>query len=158
MLESRIAGYGACNLWFGKHPRVSESEQAPTMTAKTVQTNPYVILFLILSVSVVGTAWVAAQFEQSTRKLDYAHAIPGKVKFVSGVDLKRNSGVAKGNEPITVVKKLTKINSRVTETRESYWYRYHSHLLPIAVGFFMLTLSGWSLVGVENLAVRSLNT
>jgi hypothetical protein len=125
------------------------------MRSKTVQINPYVILFLILSVSVVGTAWVAAQFEQSTSKLDYAQAIPGKVKFVSGAETKQAYGAKNRNEPITVVKKLNQNHPGLATSRESYWYRYHAHLLPIAVGFFMLTLSGWSLLGVENLAVKS---
>ncbi|MCU0719684.1 MAG: hypothetical protein MUC83_08275 [Pirellula sp.] len=128
------------------------------MRSKTVSIDPYVILFLILSLSVLGTAWVAAQFEPSTRKLDYAQAIPGKVKLVSGVEPKQTPVASKANEPIADVKKLIHNGPAMKTTRDSYWYQYHAHLLPIAVGFFMLTLSGWSLIGVENLAMRALNS
>jgi hypothetical protein len=127
------------------------------MRSKTDQINPYVILFLILSVSVLGTAWVAAQFERSSSSIDYAQAIPGQVKFISGSSTKRSHGIHSQNESVTFVKKLNDVNPGLTASRVSYWHRYHAHLLPIAVGFFMLTLSGWSLIGVENLAMRVLN-
>lgn len=127
------------------------------MRSETVQINPYVILFLILSVSVLGTAWVAAQFEQSSNSLEYAQAVPGHIKFVSGSDAKRNHVASSRNDTVTIVKKLNNVNPGLATNREGYWYRYHAHLLPIAVGFFMLTLSGWSLIGVENLAMRVLN-
>ncbi|AMV31978.1 hypothetical protein VN12_07640 [Pirellula sp. SH-Sr6A] len=34
------------------------------------------------------------------------------------------------------------------------WYRYHRYILPIAVASFFLSFGLWSLLGVENLAVR----
>lgn len=37
-----------------------------------------------------------------------------------------------------------------------FWQNYHTHILPVAVGLFMLSLSGWSLLGVRNLAAREL--
>ncbi|MCU0711077.1 MAG: hypothetical protein MUC43_03385 [Pirellula sp.] len=124
------------------------------MSTKTVSINPYVLLFLILGVSVVGTAWVAAQLEQSNRKLDYAQAIPGQVKFVGGGDARKSRNDFRGDQSITVVTKLNSSHAEEESDRESYWYRYHSYVLPIAVGFFMLSLSGWSLIGVENLAMK----
>ncbi|MFN7875544.1 MAG: hypothetical protein ACK5PB_09505 [Pirellula sp.] len=127
------------------------------MRSETVQISPYVVLFLILSVSVLGTAWVAAQFKKSSNSLDYAQAVPGQIKFVSGSDAKRNQSASSRHETVTIVKKLNNVNPGLATNHESYWYRYHAHLLPIAVGFFMLTLSGWSLIGVENLAIQALN-
>lgn len=127
------------------------------MRSETVKINPYAILFLILTVSVLGTAWVAAQFERSSNAIDYAQAVPGQIKFVSGADAKRSHDASSRNDTVTIVKKLNNVNPELATNRESYWYKYHAHLLPIAVGFFMLTLSGWSLIGVENLAMRVLN-
>ncbi|XZE34145.1 hypothetical protein SH501x_004958 [Pirellulaceae bacterium SH501] len=35
------------------------------------------------------------------------------------------------------------------------WLRYHRHILPIAVATFFLTFGLWSLLAVENLAIRT---
>ncbi|XZE45471.1 hypothetical protein SH467x_000715 [Pirellulaceae bacterium SH467] len=34
------------------------------------------------------------------------------------------------------------------------WHRYHRHILPVAVASFFLSFGLWSLLGVENLALR----
>lgn len=133
-------------------------EQASLMSSKTVQINPYLLLFLVVFVSVLGTAWVAAQLEQSNRKLDYAQAVPGQVKFVSGADARNTRNHTRQSDSITIITELNQSGIDRESNRESFWYRYHAHLLPIAVGLFMLSLSGWSLIGVENLAAKVLRT
>jgi len=106
--------------------------------------NPYFILFSLLFLSVAGSAWMAKQMNTSASKLDYAQAVPA----VAISEDKRSSIYYPTPAPANY--------SLESRDRLNTWHRYHAHVLPIAVGFFMLTLSGWSLLGVENLSMREI--
>ena len=106
--------------------------------------NPYFILFSLLFLSVAGSTWIAKQWKVSSPNLDYAQAIPA----IATVKESPSSSQDSVSVPA--------VYSFEGRGGLEVWHRYHAHILPIAVGFFMLTLSGWSLLGVENLAMREI--
>jgi hypothetical protein len=45
----------------------------------------------------------------------------------------------------------------LSERNLNLWRQHHTLLLPIALGIFFATFGGWSLISVENLAIRPHN-
>ncbi|XZE17912.1 hypothetical protein SH449x_003193 [Pirellulaceae bacterium SH449] len=119
--------------------------------------NPYLLLVAILFSAVGGSAILSSWCGGAPRMLETAHAVEAEEKTAP-----THVGAKKPEEPnpgfvcCEADCNICSTSNMAVKAKTKFWQNYHTHMLPVAVGLFMLSLSGWSLLGVENLAARDL--
>lgn len=120
--------------------------------------SPYLFLGVILFCAVCGSAFLSSWLGAPRLVLEPSNAMAYEDRTVSTQVAAKNSEERNSKSDCCESDCEICASSQImVSPTAKFWQSYHTHLLPVAVGLFMLSLSGWSLLGVENLAVKESN-
>jgi hypothetical protein len=117
--------------------------------------SPYLFLGAVLLSAVSGSALLSSWFGAPRLVLKPSNAMTFEDKTAS-IQVAAESSEELNSKSVCCESDCDICESSriIVSPTAKFWQNYHAHMLPLAVGFFMLCLSGWSLLGVENLAAK----